>query len=92
MDKNCIDAQYKYSWFPPKLDVSEINNILKTLLPENTSGCEINFDILANDVTLKSVMILHGSEHELLKKNFHTFLGFTKTEYAIGSLQSDKTS
>ena len=57
-----IDAEHKYLGFPPGMyEVGGINNSLKTFSPEKSSGSDIAFDILANDITMKSFMTMHGT-------------------------------
>ena len=62
----------------------EINNNFKSNIPENA-----NKDFIANDIKTKSVMTVHKTKKkDLLKFNesfLYTKLGFTRTEYSIGS-------
>ena len=81
LDKKSIGARFKFPSIPQrKSEVREINNNLKSILRKKKK-----IDILANAITMKSVMAIHTNKGELKNINqkhfFHTVLNFTKIDF-----------
>ena len=67
--KNYICTELKYFSFPHEVcEVKEINNTLKYILPEN-----IEIDVIANDIIMKTILSRGTNENELLNFNKESF-------------------